>query len=243
MSEKMKMIKHKLGILYWDIRKKCNEIIYKSRKRVKSLNVFILGFLVKKQIDYNKINKVKCLIICAHPDDETIFFYSIIKKFKPYIICMSNRGNKTRRKEFENALKHQGVDGVLLNFPDMIGFRWRWLEPLLISKLKNIKKNAHNLEGVYTHNNVGESGHHHHFDLSCAARKVFKDKQIYLTSEYANEKDEVKDYADKEYIVKSIYKSQYKMLSMWCPWFKHYMKYEYFEKVKRDNDKHSSTDI
>ena len=225
----LKKIKHKLGQLYWKIYRKLDDVKYRMRKSILYIYNFIKGIFVYDKIDYKKIGED--VVICAHPDDETIFFYSIIKKYHPYIICLSNRGHKIRRKEFYNTLEYMGVPGVLLNFPDFPWLKWSLLEFILTVKLKRIHNKCPIIKRVFTHNSKGESGHSHHFAVGRAVQKVFSDKSIFLTSEEKYEIGEltVSERKDKHMIIHDMYSSQYKMLDLWCPWFEHYMTYEYFE--------------
>ena len=130
-------------------------------------------------------------------------------------------------------LKHYNVSGTMWNFPDVPPFKLTTIEWLIVGSMKRLKKRCPGIEVIYTHNSVGESGNPNHFAVSRAVKKIFGDKEVYLTSELPVEKGELiyEWYKEKEYIVKDIYSSQYKMLSMWCPWFDHYMKYEWFEKI------------
>jgi len=228
----LKRIRHILGKVYWAVYKYLENKKYRYRKKSRVVINWIIGFFVPVHLNYTGLKKAKQIIICAHPDDETIFFHSVIKQYHPFVICMSNRGDKVRRKEFFNAMNYLGVNGVLLNIPDILAVDWKWLIPILKKKLKKIAKYCDNLEVVYTHNSDGESGHRHHFALSKAVSKVFQDKTVYYTSKepITENKLSKEEIEDKEYIIKNIYSSQYKMLTLWCPWFPHYMKYEYFEK-------------
>ena len=94
------------------------------------------------------------LIVCAHPDDETIFFSSVMQE-KPYVLCMSNRGNAVRKAEFYRALKHWGVSGEILNFPDFPGAVWIW-RLFAGRRLKRLRRNMPNVCCVYTHSGSGE---------------------------------------------------------------------------------------
>ena len=203
--------KHWLGRLYWVIVKHYKDFQYKSKKTYKLLVAFIIGFFSRMQTDYDKINRIGAVIICAHPDDETIFFSSIIKRYKPYIICMSSRGNKIRKKEFLDALNYQKVDGTMWNFPDVPPFKLTQMEGVITQSLKRLNKKCPNIKIIYTHNSCGESGNPNHFAISRAVQKIFGDKEVYLTAKLPNKIDMLTDdqFEKKQYIIKNIYSSQY----------------------------------
>jgi len=63
------------------------------------------------------------LVIVAHPDDEFLWAGSFILKvhsfgIKPFIICLTNRDNLTRSREFYSACKSLGAEGAMLNYKD-----------------------------------------------------------------------------------------------------------------------------
>lgn len=232
----LKGIRHKCGKAYWHIVKIINRILYKVKKWLKSLFVWISGIGHTYGSIYNAKN-AETLIICAHPDDETIFFSSIIKEKSPFVICMSHSGNRVRRQEFSNALKAQKCQygGLLLNFPDVKGMTWVW-KYCLKHKLQAIKKFCPNVKTVYTHAGTGESGHPHHFFVHDAVVKVFYDIKIYHTAEII-ETNSMKKLSnncvqEKMSIISDIYSSQVNMLVKWCDWYELFLNYEnFFEEI------------
>lgn len=227
-------LKHKLGQIYWKIVKSKNIIAYKIKKYFKRLYIWINGIgKTREQLEIK--SDIKTLVICAHPDDETIFFYRTIKRECPYIVCMSHSGNSIRREEFRNAIKVQNVQGIMLNFPDVPGMKWVW-KIYMPHVLKRIKKYFPNVEKVYTHSEHGESGHPHHFCVNKSVRQVFDDCKIYSTASKFYPKEEgrldVAELERKFYIIQNLYPTQVNMLVQHCHWFDDYLHYEVLEETK-----------
>lgn len=146
------------------------------------------------------------LLICAHPDDETIFFGGLLLQhpgeFKVALVTDANadgRGQE-RMNEFQTALKKLGVtEFAMLGFPDIYEKRINHKE--LINALKN-ELHA-NYQEVYTHNILGEYGHPHHQDISYIVHQIFScpvfstaynsypEKRILLTEEEYKVKSDI----------------------------------------------------
>jgi hypothetical protein len=106
MEIKKKLIKKRHELLL--LRDKCK---YRSKVFVYRIKTWIRVFFVNQKPDYNKVALCKKLIVCAHPDDETLFFFSLMQK-GTYVICLFSCGEKTRRQEFFQALDYQEAEGV-----------------------------------------------------------------------------------------------------------------------------------
>lgn len=118
---------------------------------------------------------MKTYIIASHPDDETLFFSSIMQTKKDvHVICVTD-GNadgmgEKRKSDFKSACKAQGATSEMWDFQDI--YEKRLDQKRLQEKLTTI--NDANI--VYTHGILGEYGHPHHQDVSFAVHNVFKDK-------------------------------------------------------------------
>ena len=225
-------IRKKLGVLYWKVHRLIHHRLFKIKRYWVNVFHFLRGFFIK--YDYERIKDYDCIIICAHPDDETIFFSSVLKAHKPFVICMSNRGNSVRKQEFQTALLHWNVEGCMMNLPDATGhFGWAWEGRRIRTILRKIAKKCTNLTCVYTHNTKGESNHRHHHGLGTAVIDVFSDCDIYVTAETLGVPDTPNNamYAEKYEILSHIYPSQYKYLETCCRWFYNYLSQEKFEKI------------
>lgn len=231
----IKILKSKLGKLYWDLIKQMNKIWYVTKKYIHSLFVWLCG-IGRIKGSFDEAAAAQTLIICAHPDDETIFFSSVIKKERPFILCMSHSGNTVRRSEFQNALNTQNaLGGIMLNFPDVPGMKWVWKYRMSF-RLKRIKKRFPNVKKIYTHSRYGESGHPHHFCVHDGVVSAFDNCKIYVTAaEFRAELGGLLDEAaveKKMHIIRDIYSTQVNMLVRWCEWFDDYLYYELFEEEK-----------
>jgi LmbE family N-acetylglucosaminyl deacetylase len=126
-----------------------------------------------------KINKKSYrLLVVAHPDDETIFFSSVLLNLKnlPWtVICVTN-GNadalgSLRAEQFRLACKRLKVKTCTqLNFPDI--YEKRLDTEALVRTLQNLDLPSE----VYTHSVIGDYGHPHHQDVSFAVHQAFNQK-------------------------------------------------------------------
>lgn len=223
--------RRRLGILYWDIHKAIHLFLFRTKRYWVNIGYFLFGLFIKS--DLKKIKNYTHIIICAHPDDETIFFSSIIKEYKPFVVCMSHRGNPIRTKEFNKALSHWGIEGCMLNMPDVPKhFAWAWKGRAILRPLREITKYCESLKCVYTHNSKGESDHPHHHGLGAAVSVIFSDYDVYMTAETfgAPSIQNNEMYIEKYALLSSIYTSQYTWLEKSCGWFYNYLSQEQFER-------------
>lgn len=123
---------------------------------------------------------MKKLIICAHPDDETLFFSSILDE-NCQVICVTdanadNRG-KQREIEFAKACQSFGIlEYEMWDFPDI--YEKRLSQNDLQKRLNKLDR----FDIVYTHGPIGEYGHPHHQDVSYACYQVFDQDKIWVNS-------------------------------------------------------------
>lgn len=226
MKFKSFLIKKYYNLLSW--RDKC---VYYTKRFFRMLKTWMKGFFADKKPDYSKIAKCKRLVVCAHPDDETIFFFSVLQK-DTYVICLSNCGEKTRRSEFFRALDIVGTYGAMFNAPDIKNAQWMWSKFFLQRRFKKIKDVLREDCEIYTHSTAGESGHPHHYATGKFVSSYFKNFKINYTVEKVEDAKKLTDeFLDKKmHIMSDIYSSQIKMLTHWCPWYDGYMKMDSFLK-------------
>lgn len=229
---RIKQMRRKLGLLYWKCHAKVKTWWYFRKKNWRRFADWIRGWFYASKISMTEPMQVKHLLVCAHPDDETIFFSTILKKERPFVVCVSNRGHKVRKEEFKKALGFWGVEGTMLNFPDVPGltFVWRWR---MAATLKRIRKKLPAVMTVYTHSACGESGHPHHYAVNAGVRKVFENCRIITTAVTIPANGEgrlTEDEVEEKYsVIKRCYPSQINMLEKWCPWWQDYLTIEFFE--------------
>ena len=230
LSSRFRKLRRRCGLLFCVIYKVFYLFWFRLKRYWGNLFVFLRGCFHKS--DLSKIKNYTDLIICAHPDDETIFFSGVIKERKPFVVCMSHRGDPVRQKEFYQALAYWGLDGCMFNMIDVYRrYNWAWESHIIDIPLKKIAKHCPKLERVYTHNIKGESDHRHHHGLGTAVGRIFKDYKIYMTAESLPEPTEAANpmYEEKCSILTQLYPSQYKWLAKGCDWFTRYLSQEEYQ--------------
>lgn len=115
------------------------------------------------------------LLVIAHPDDETLFFSSILSK-DTKVICVTDanadgRGSE-REKEFQKAIQEYQAQGEMWDFPDIYDQR------LDLTRLESKLKNLGEFDKIYTHGPIGEYGHPHHQDVCMAVFNVYSEEKI-----------------------------------------------------------------
>jgi len=118
----------------------------------------------------NLTEKITTLII-AHPDDEVIFGFGIIKQVKRIICCVSDSNSNFpkcsswhrswmyRQRALEEVGKLLGVEIINLNYNSMFATMPKEEIIKLSNTINNLIKDE---EIVFTHNSWGEYGHPDH---------------------------------------------------------------------------------
>ncbi len=229
---RVKRIRRKLGILYWKCHSKVKTWWYFQKKNWRRFADWIRGWFSPSLVQMTELSQIQCLVVCAHPDDETLYFSSVLRKENAFVICMSGKGSRCRTAEFYEALKRQGVHGVLLNMPDVPNMAWVW--KLFASRaLHMLTRHCAQVKIVYTHNCSGESHHPHHYATSHAVDKNFTNCKIYKTAAELPDNHRGRlsdeDLEMKLSVLRESYRSQIKMLEGWYPWWTDYLENEFFE--------------
>ena len=137
------------------------------------------------QIDWNlpSIEKVKALLLVAHPDDETIFCGGTMLTYPEWewiVVCVTEGGGNAPREEFENAIKYFKNEKV-----NVASYCWLGQRKLrkgmtdkekLALKLewKNlIQKQSFSPNIVFSHNEQGEYGNEDHKLLNKISNELF----------------------------------------------------------------------
>lgn len=125
-----------------------------------------------------KTKKPFQIIVCAHPDDETLFFGGLIQQNRtlPWLVACATDANadgmgKKRHQDFLKACKSLGVqETVFFDLPDIFDRR------LDLTRLRQKLEELPPAKVVYTHGPVGEYGHPHHQDISYAVHQFYVKK-------------------------------------------------------------------
>lgn len=223
--------RRKIGLFYWEWNGKTKTWWYFRKKNWNRFFNWIKGWSASVKANPDAIKNAQCLVVCAHPDDETLYFSSVLKELHPFVICMSNAGSRERVAELNMALEAQNVSGMVLNMPDVPYMAWLW-DVLAPRRLQAVAHQCTNVKTVYTHSLSGESHHPHHYATGRAVDKVFAGCKIIKTAEQVplNGRGRLSD-EDRErklMLLRKCYPSQIKMLEGWYPWWMDYLENEFF---------------
>lgn len=170
------------------------------------------------------------LIVCAHPDDETLWFSAVAMRGTADVICVtcgSDQDREVRQREFHQACDLLGIKRrIFLNYPDITFQSKSDFVDIARIDIESLKADLRAFVGdyqdatVYTHSPYGEVNEHpHHQDVSCAVYGVFPsvlsiswnlhpDKTYLLTKE---------EYTVKKHILGTIYAREYSKLKTTYP--------------------------
>ena len=148
------------------------------------------------------------LMIVAHPDDETLWGYHQLKKYKGWkIICVTNSQNKIRVNELKKITKYFNCALEIWNFQDS-KFKYNF-SPIIYEKIF-YEINKKNVKLVLTHNPIGEYGHIQHKKISQVVLSVTnKPTYVFSYSNYNKNNNKICN-------LKNIYKSQKKIFLEHC---------------------------
>lgn len=163
------------------------------------------------------MNENKILVIVAHPDDETLYFSSVIMNNEADIICATcgrdPEERELRKKEQEDACLLLGVDNICnLNMLDTPGKHLNLLA--LEKKIKEFIGNK-SYDAIYTHSVFGDVNEHpHHQDVSYIAAKIFGQVWMNAWNMYADKIHalSIEEYELKKFIMGTIYEREYRKI-------------------------------
>ncbi len=158
---------------------------------------------------------MKSLIVVAHPDDEVLWFSSILLRDKCDVICVTCGRDKydreIRRNAFEKSMNILGIDSYdMLFYPDK---KQRLDTKKLIKYFENLPKDEYSK--VYTHGPYGETYENpHHQDVCYSVHTQFNNPfsiSWNLYPDIINELDQ-EEYRIKKYLLGTVYSREYKLL-------------------------------
>ena len=119
----------------------------------------------------------KAVLIVAHPDDDTLFFYNFIKEYKPYAVLLTTAWSLRRYPCFKKVMKFYGVKYRAYD----LDTREKNIE--LIEKCVGEVLSLINPEICVTHNCEGEYGHEMHVKVYNAVNKLVNCKLLVPVSD------------------------------------------------------------
>ena len=159
-------------------------------------------------------------ILCAHPDDEVLFFLGWIRTLRPnklrFICATDEFGAQTeqRRAEFAAVAEQLGAEAISLGLEDRRGKRGDPVGTALDCEQLDaaLASIAHNTgDPVLSHGPIGEYGHRHHVDVFSAAYQRFgEDLWCAAGPLEVHESHELGAACadEKQHIIESLYVSQ-----------------------------------
>ena len=167
------------------------------------------------------------LLIVTHPDDDTLFFHTKIKEYKPYVALMVTGWSLKRLFDFIKVMKYYGVKfrpyDTVEDKPNA--------EKKIIKQIKAVFK-AGNFKRCLTHNAEGEYGHRNHKLVhQCVASNVDCEILVPVSngsiSLYPLDEETIKE---KEFIFNNYYTTETFVIDEYRDWLTH----EKLERVKPD---------
>lgn len=148
---------------------------------------FSIKFCINKAVHRNfykllktflSMQKMKVLVIVAHPDDETIWMGgTLIKnkdKWNTTILSLCRKNDKDRAPKFQKACQRYNATSIIGDLDDEI------LKPINLEEIKKIINPIlnTNYDILFTHNENGEYGHLRHIETHEAVRQMLSEKSL-----------------------------------------------------------------
>lgn len=140
---------------------------------------FVIILVLKKVRDQANLRerpekaKKKCLVAIAHPDDESMFFLPLIDSLKDqgytvHLLCFSNGNSSVREDELKKAAAFLNIDKFtvldLTSKGIVDGMKNEWNTATIGNTLLDYIK-SETIEGLFTFDHHGVSGHLNHIAL------------------------------------------------------------------------------
>lgn len=147
------------------------------------------------------------LMIIAHPDDEIIFGGQALLEERGWrVVCLTNGRNEIRSSEIESAMHKCGVvDFVIHDLKDRLEIP---LDSDILSSILKEEINSKEWKKIVTHNNIGEYGHPHHYQIHNEVKKIISNIDNLWVFDKRKERIESETLERKNRILNEIYASQ-----------------------------------
>ena len=178
-------------------------------KILHSIYVFVGTVLCRFALIYwrlrDKISppETDSVLFVAHPDDDTLFFHTFIKEYKPYVCLMTTGWSLRRMPCFFKVMKQYGVR--YRAYPlDSRDKRTQLLEKHAAEVLE-----LADFKVIATHNSTGEYGHEEHIRVHDAVCSAVQEKNRILCpvckESIINYPLDKKAISEKQEIFKNLY--------------------------------------
>lgn len=150
------------------------------------------------------------LMIVAHPDDESIFGGgALISESGWKVICLTNRSNEIRSKEFQQAMKFVGASYEIWDYPDE--YDGTFEEEVVKKDIERVFESG-SFQRIVTHSLHGEYGHKQHKVLSRILHNmypenlyVFDTSDEVLTTQILKKKRKLlSHYSSQVYVIEQL---------------------------------------
>lgn len=181
--------------------------------------------MIYYQIHYTILPpKSRSILFVAHPDDDTLFFHTFIKKNKPFVVCMSTAYSWRRLWSFQRTMRYYGVEHCafcLANFDKREDRMRRYIKQCLKCGQFSVCV-THAQNGEYR---TAQTNHGHEMHMRVHRLVVELVDLPVLTTVGP---DEIKqypipeeEYQEKVWIYKNFYTTELFCLSDFDDWMKH----------------------
>lgn len=189
-------------------------------------NICLIWWRIRDKINPPNTDAV---LFVAHPDDDTLFFHTFIKKHHPYVCLMTTGWSLRRLPCFIKVMKYYGVRyrvyTLRTNDPRMHLHEKQVQEVLRIGRFNT----------VATHNSTGEYGHEEHQRVHNAVMAVLSEVETAKLILCPEDKSCITNYPlpeadveEKKFIFKSMYTTEAWVLDEDTEWvINEHLKREY----------------
>lgn len=197
-------------------------------------NIVLLYIKMK---DYIFPPKTKAVLFVAHPDDETLFFYSFIKEHEPYIVVLTNGWSIKRLVQYIRVMKYYGVRYRIYATEPLNRFKdeHQYFDEISKHILQCVA--IKDFDIYATHNSEGEYGHKTHVYIHDIVCKNIDNVNVYVPQKeseierFRNQLSKEK-LEDKIFIFKKYYTTEQYVIEQ----HKNYIANEQLVKEKIRND-------
>lgn len=150
-------------------------IIFIALGYTRSYDAYNVVPVSSEDLENIDIDRASCLMIVAHPDDETLWGGAHLNQDDYLVVCVTNASNKIRANEFKKSMLISNDQFLMLDYPDKVMGRrddWKKVYDQIeddIKKIVSLKK----WKLIVTHNPDGEYGHIHHKMTSKIVTEVY----------------------------------------------------------------------